>query len=74
MNIYVFEDLQNVSGNYHPGGGAVIVALDIESAKIFAGDTEYLEISDEDWENVTIYELAEYYEAKVYIFPDAGCC
>ena len=74
MNLYIFEGLQNVSGNWHSGGGCVIVARDIESAKIFAEDTEYLEISDEDWKYVVVYELAEDCEAKVYIFPDAGCC
>ena len=74
MNIFIFEDLQQVSNNYHKNGGLVIVAWNIENAKKLVEPDEYIKITDEEWNNVITYELKHDEEEKYYVFPDAGCC
>lgn len=89
MNIYVFKDVMQLTDRYHCEGGLVIVAKDegqvdklIDGAnKITYKETDDYTIADadialseEDWDNVTIYPTVETAEPAIYVFPDAGCC
>ena len=75
MKLFIFENLFNVSPNWHPGGGAVVIAKDIEHAKLLIEEDGVLEVTDEEWKDVNIYNLSVSFKLpKIYIFPDAGCC
>lgn len=73
MNIYIFEGIQNLTNNYHSGGGLVVIADSIESALGLA-QSEDVQFTGEEIESVQIYSLKGKAEPKVFIFPDAGCC
>lgn len=68
--IWIFEDLDQVSGNYHSGGGLVIVAKNIEMAKLLVSQDNDIEILDWDKSKVGDTTL----DKAIYVFPDAGCC
>lgn len=87
MKLYVFERLDRVSHAYHSEGGLAIVATHKGKAKRMIeeynentlAELKYLsgpaiEITDDEWEEVIIYDLAGDYEPCIYVFPDAGCC
>uniref|UniRef100_A0AAU6VZJ0 Uncharacterized protein n=2 Tax=unclassified bacterial viruses TaxID=12333 RepID=A0AAU6VZJ0_9VIRU len=66
MKVYIFNYVDEITSNYHDGGGLVVVAESLERAKEMfpqIGDT-----APDD-----ILETSEKFE-KSYIFPDAGCC
>ena len=75
MNMYIFENADKVSDNYHEGGGLAIVAADIEHVKQLVEATNgTVRLSDDDIKQVTVYPLKGKHEAKIFAFPDAGCC
>ena len=74
MRIFIFEDLNQVSSRYHSEGSLAVIAKDKEHVKELIKDYDYIEIMDEEWENVVVYELNGDVEPKIFIFPDAGCC
>lgn len=82
-SVYIYEELAKVSGNYHEGGGAVIVSEDPQKAwfkywtDIVAehpSNAEYEELAKEKLPEPTATYPTEATEEKVFIFPDAGCC
>ena len=74
MKIFIFENIGNVSSNYHPEGGLVIIADDIDAAKELIKSNPSIIITDNEWEGVESFELAELVEPKYWVMPDAGCC
>jgi uncharacterized membrane protein YvbJ len=75
MNMFIFENADKVSDNYHEGGGLVIVAADIEQVKQLVEATNgSVRLSDDDINKVIVYPLKGSHEAKIFVFPDAGCC
>lgn len=74
MKIFIFESLSTVSPNYHSEGGLAVVAKDKKQVEELIEKQQYIEIDDEEWQDVLIYELKEDAEPKVFVFPDAGCC
>jgi len=74
MKIYIFNRLKVVSGCYHSGGGAVIVARDEQGARELVEHSDSLEITDDEWNSVITYNLSDDVSEEVFIFPDAGCC
>ncbi|MEI2356083.1 hypothetical protein [Mesobacillus zeae] len=75
MKIYVFEDVEQVSDNYHSGGGLAIVAKDREQVAELVDKEDYIRLSQADWNDVKVYALSsEDTEPRVFVFPDAGCC
>jgi UDP-N-acetylmuramate-alanine ligase len=74
MKLFVFQYIGQVSENYHSGGGLAIVANDEEHVKELVQKEEYIEVSEKDWEQVVIYNISDNTEAKIFVFPDAGCC
>lgn len=75
MILVVIENADRVSESYHEEGGVLVVAQDEESARAaLAAHGEGLAISDGEWARRTVYRLDGEYEAKVVVFPNAGCC
>lgn len=74
MRIYVFERIEQVSWNYHAGGGLVVIAKDENHVKQLILKEEHIEITDEEWKDVESFALSENVEPKIYVMPDAGCC
>lgn len=77
MNIYIYKGVDGLTGNYHDGGGLVIVtdrspldAYNDHAAKVSEYEAlaiEKLPAPDNVINAVTTTE-------RVYVFPDAGCC
>jgi hypothetical protein len=74
MKIFIFERIAQVTDNWHPEGGLVIIAKDIEHAKEIISGDECISITDEEWDGAESFELAEDVEPKFWVMPDAGCC
>lgn len=74
MNVFIWEDLEQVSDNYHCGGGAVIIARDAAEAADLIASTPHLEVSIDEWDRAIVYAGVESDHPRVFIFPDAGCC
>ena len=82
MEMYIWHQLEDDNGDdndigltnrYHSGGGAAVVAMDIESAITLLQAKAYNhDICPGDPDS--IYELRGQYEPKVFIFPNKGCC
>lgn len=73
--IFIWEYCNNVTEAYHTGGGVMIIADDLETARKNWIEEEKLEdcelLTDDPDET---YELNGRPENKIIIFPDAGCC
>lgn len=68
MKLFIFEYVDALTQSYHDGGGLVVVAKDLESAKL-------LQPAIKDTEPTIVYDLpAKYKEEASYVFPDTGCC
>lgn len=74
MKLFLFNDVEQVSGRYHSGGGLVIIAKDRQQAEEVIAKTDTIEITDEEWNEVVVYGLAGEPSPTYYVFPDAGCC
>lgn len=76
MMLFLFRRIDQVSGNYHPEGGLVIVAYDRERAQDLIAESSEIQPTESDWDEVIEYELmtGHGYQPAVYVFPDAGCC
>lgn len=70
MSIYVWEVAAGVTGNYHNGGGVVVVAPDLESARALLPEDCSARTEDPD----AIYSVNGDPVSQVFLFPDAGCC
>lgn len=68
--------VKQLTENYHPEGGLVIIADSLEDAKrhIETVWSDYTQITDEEWESADVYELAEDHPIKTWCFPNTGCC
>jgi hypothetical protein len=71
MKVFVWEDISNLTDNYHSGGGLIVFAETLERAMELA-------IADgvtfDDLETPDDVRIVEGGEEKVYIMADAGCC
>jgi hypothetical protein len=82
--IFIFEYVRELTGNFHSGGGLVVIAENLERAIQMAKSTkkqhsyvekdDFIELDDEEIKNVSMYDLQGEVEEKLMIFPDAGCC
>ena len=71
MNIFIWEQIEKVSNNYHREGGLVIFAESEQRARELANSTDGVELGDEPPDHViSCDETPE----NVIVFPDAGCC
>ncbi len=75
MKLFLFENLEHVSDNYHDAGGAVVIAPDKKQAEKLIYHTDNLQVTPEEWDHVAEFELSgNTYIPEVIVFPDAGCC
>lgn len=76
MIMYVFQYVEQVTSNWHSGGGVMILAYNERHALELVEATEDLEITAEEWQEAEEFQVKNDfdYDPKVYIFPDAGCC
>ena len=73
MNAYIWYNTGPISGNYHDGGGLLIVAPDIDRARELWQE-DFGGIAADDDPDLTL-RLADPDEfERVVTFPDAGCC
>lgn len=84
MHIFIFPHIEQLTRNYHPEGGLVIIAQDVDHARRLLAERaanerdwythEALIVTDEEWDSVVTYALAGEPEPALWVFPDAGCC
>ena len=74
MKIFIFHSVDELTKNYHSGGGLVVIAESIKDVLEVVKDDKDIKISKEELSKVIIYELKGHYVKKYYIFQDAGCC
>lgn len=67
--IFVFKYVEQVTHEYHPEGGVVIVAESREAAEHLARSVPSLHLTTADWDNVIIDP-----HHQIFLFPDSGCC
>lgn len=70
MKLFVFDELDGLTNNYHDGGGLIVVAKSLAGAKKVNPN-----IGDAKPDKV--FDLAEKHESDAgyeVVFPDAGCC
>ena len=68
--VFIWDYVSNLTDSYHSSGGLVVIADNLQDAKILAMEQD-VKFDDE---TPTVYELKDIVEDEVYIFPDAGCC
>lgn len=74
MNTYIFKYIDQVSENYHSGGGLLIVAESKERAIELIDDESYVEVTDEEWAEAIVIKTFKSEKERLITFPDAGCC
>jgi hypothetical protein len=74
MKMFIFEYIDQVSSNYHTAGGLAIIANDEDHVKDLIKNDPSIEITNEEWKRVIVYELKNEETPKIFVFPDAGCC
>ena len=72
MKVFVWEYVENCSGNYHSDGGIVVFASCEMRAREIANAIEGCDIKEDEKPDYVrrVYGSDE----RVFIFPDAGCC
>lgn len=75
MFAFIFERIDQLTDRYHPEGGLMVIARSKEHViQILSGDDSTV-LTEEDWNNVLVYELRDSsLTPKVIKFPDSGCC
>lgn len=75
MNLYLWENIEHVSGNYHSGGGLVAVAESIQDIEGLLLDHPEIKLTEKEWTQYLIFPLhGKRHEKRIIVFPDAGCC
>ena len=78
MNVFIFPRIQQLTSNYHPEGGLVVVARHVPHVEALIAaqniDGGRIEITAKEWDGVLMYRMAAEAEPRVILFPDAGCC
>lgn len=71
MNLYIWHRVEKASGNYHDGGGVVVIAASLDRAREMVEATaKGCAASTEEPDLVRPCEGPEF----IAIHPDAGCC
>ena len=74
MKIFIFQYIHKLTGAYHSGGGLVVIARDKNHVLELISNDESIKLEDNYWNQCESYNIDDNAEAKVYIFPDKGCC
>lgn len=73
MKVFIWERLEQATGNFHSEGGVVAVAESVERAKELA-QNQGVTFGNHYDTTVIEYELVGEHPEKVIVFPDTGCC
>jgi len=71
MNVYIWDNIDGLTSNYHSDGGLVIVASTIEAAQVQA-TAEGLPTLPNPTRVLKCASKKE--DPQVFVFPNAGCC
>lgn len=75
MYIFIWEDVKNLTGRYHDGGGLVIVAESLDKARAaYLRDEGKTDCSALTVPPNRVITCADHESPSVFVFPDAGCC
>ena len=74
MRIFIFENVEQMTANYHSRGGLVVIAENAPDVKALIKDYPHITLTEDDWNNSKSYALKHAPEKELFIFPDAGCC
>ena len=71
MYLFIWKHVDDLTGECHPGGGAVVAAETCGAARLLLPPVCSAQKSDPD-EVLTVDPSSV--KTRVFIFPDAGCC
>lgn len=75
MNIYIWENVSNLTYRYHDEGGLVIIAKDLDQARTMyraqGGEVNCTALTQKP---TRVIACAGEETPTVFVFPDAGCC
>jgi hypothetical protein len=74
VRLWVFPRVDQVSSNWHPEGGLVVIAEDRPAAETMLAKNAAIKVTEAEWKDAHRYVIADDCEGRVYTFPDAGCC
>lgn len=75
MQLYIFQRIEKASTNSHEKGGLCVIATDIDHVKKLVDESEgAIRLTEDEINKVVAYPLKGKHKAKVFVFPDAGCC
>lgn len=74
MKVFVWENVEQVSNNWHSDGGVVVFANDESRAREIANSTPGCNIKDNEVPSDIRDLRGSKNKEAVYIFPNAGCC
>ena len=74
MTAYVWQQVAQVSDNWHRNGGLLIVAESREHAKALIEAEADVAVTDDEWAKVIEIPCAAAAAPRLMAFPDAGCC
>lgn len=72
LNVYIWNDLEQVSCNYHSEGGLVVIAETLDECLEVVSEDKYIKIDKEP--DAVIPTSSRVREKKYFVFPNAGCC
>ena len=71
MKIFIWENINKLTDNWHSEGGLVVIAQSLLRAKKLAQEKGVIFGKKND--KLISYQIIAK-EEKVFIFPNAGCC
>jgi hypothetical protein len=74
MKIWIWERIDQVSDNWHSGGGLMVIAHDEAEAWALISAERHVEVTEDEWSTARVFELMGTPTPDVIVFPDAGCC
>lgn len=70
MKVFIWQRINRATGNYHPEGGVVVIARDLDKAvRLAAGKGAIIDKMPD--RTLDVHDNAS---EEVFIFQDAGCC
>lgn len=67
MKLFIWQYIEDLTNNYHSGGGLVVVAESLEAAK-------KLNYAVKDKAPDKTFDLVGEVQEEQFVFPDVGCC
>lgn len=74
MQIFILENVGELTTNWHSGGGLVVIAEDEKHAREIVSERSGAVVADEEWAEAQSFPLYGTAKPDFWLFPDAGCC